>query len=157
MTVYVTPGPRPLLVGESNPYGTDPEFALYPDPQGCAGWRLAVEILGLHRAAYLRAFERTNLCSEGAWSTRAARDAAASIRLQRAQAPIVLLGARVANAFGLPYEPFTETRLSNPFTSTPTTRFFLLPHPSGRCRLWNQPDAFQRARAMVLPLVQVAR
>jgi hypothetical protein len=30
---------KPLLVGESNPYGGDPAFALYPSPPGCAGLR----------------------------------------------------------------------------------------------------------------------
>ena len=34
-----------VLVGEQNPYGPDPEFALYPAPEGSSGHRLCCQIL----------------------------------------------------------------------------------------------------------------
>jgi hypothetical protein len=56
---------RVILVGENNPYSSDPEFALYCHPPGCAAYRLR-RILGLPQHQYL-ALHRTNLC-DGAWS-----------------------------------------------------------------------------------------
>lgn len=97
---------RPLLVGESNPYGSDPRFALYPLPERSAGGRLCRLVLGMRMAEYLRAYDRANLC-DGRWSAPTARSEAARLATTRA-APIVLLGARVASAFALDFEPFTD-------------------------------------------------
>lgn len=130
---------RPMLVGEDNPYGGDPHFALYPAPDGCAGHRLCCVILGMRRADYLREFARTNLCV-GRWSMREARDRAIDeLRVHRG--PLILLGARVARAFE--FDPW------RPFTLADGGKTLLLPHPSGRCRLWNVDGAAARARAMV--------
>lgn len=131
---------RPLLVGEANPYGDDPRFALYPEPDGCAGWRLCHQVLGLSETAYLRAFDRVNLCGER-WSIRVAR--AAAVVFRQRTGPKILLGAKVCAAWGLAFLPLTGV-----------DDVVILPHPSGRSRLWNEPDAVQRARALVLPLLE---
>ena len=132
---------RPLLVGECNPYGGRPMFALYPYPDRSSGARLA-HILGLTRKNYLLRFERTNLCVDR-WSIRAARLAADSILAKRPVCPIevtpiILLGSKVCQAFGVAYEPFCGIR-----------NFRMLPHPSGRNRIWNDPRAAERARALL--------
>ena len=44
----LSPTPRTWLVGEQNPYGADPNFALYPLPENAAGARLA-RFLGLQK------------------------------------------------------------------------------------------------------------
>jgi hypothetical protein len=36
-----------LLLGEANPYGGDPRYALYPEPEGSSGWRLCHMVMGL--------------------------------------------------------------------------------------------------------------
>jgi len=54
---------RPVLVGEANPWGSDPFYALYPYPERYAGWRLCHLILGLYRRTYLGYFDRVNLCA----------------------------------------------------------------------------------------------
>lgn len=127
---------RAVLVGEDNPYGPSPDMALYPAPEGSAGWRLCVLILMLQRADYLRRFARVNLC-DGLWSTREARARAAE--LAATGVPVVMLGAKVSAAFGRSaQEPFTRDGL-----------FYRLPHPSGRCRVWNDPGAFGRARGLL--------
>jgi len=132
---------KPLLVGELNPYGADPELALYPLPEHASGGRLA-RILGLSRGQYLRAFGRANLCS-GRWSLGDARGAAELLTIMNDRdRPIVLLGSKVCQAFAQPYHPFTSAG-----------RLHVLPHPSGRCRAWNEPGAVARARALVLPLL----
>ncbi len=132
---------RTLLVGELNPYG-DPALALYPLPPNASGGRLA-RILGLSARDYLRAFDRMNLCS-GAWDEYRARARALTVMSDAAGGcwpeGVVLLGARVCGAFGLPYEPFRVTELLD------AGRFAVLPHPSGLCRKWGEPDAVERAR-----------
>ena len=134
---------RPLLVGESNPYSLDPRHALLPWPTGAAGDRLR-SILGLTERQYLRAFDRANLVLGERWSLPAAREGAAHLMRQRpTTAPIVLLGRRVAAAFGASdYRSFTTCG-----------RLYLLPHPSGRCLAWNEPGAAQRARDLLAPIL----
>lgn len=140
---------RVLLVGESNPYGDDSRFALHPSPPGCAGHRLAHHILGMEDREYLAVFDRINLLSSRApWSTRRARRAA--LILLCAPQRIVALGARVTRAFlGQPAETFQAYWVEGP---NGRSRVVSLPHPSGRCRLWNAPGAVPAARALVAEL-----
>lgn len=128
--------PKPLLIGEANPYGNRPEFALYPLPPNASGGRLA-RILGLSRTEYLRRFDRVNLCC-GPWRIRTARAAASDLRAARGT-PLVLLGAKVCSAFGLPYAPFTVVE----------GQLYLLPHPSGLNRAWADREAVPRARHLL--------
>src|SRR6185369_847576 len=119
------------IVGESNPYGADPYYALYPAPDGCSGHRLCCLILGMHRHTYLDTFERVNLC-EGRWSMKDARAKAQSLWPHKGK--FILLGVKVARAWEVnPWEPFIQI-------DGGTT--LLLPHPSGLCRLWQEPGAF---------------
>lgn len=135
--------PRPTLVGEQNPYGDDPHFALYPAPAGCAGDRLCRLVLGMRRAAYLREFDRVNLC-DGPWSERDAWDRAERLLGEAGAGDrrLILLGAKVCGAFGVPYRPFQQV-----------DGMLCLPHPSGRSRAWNAPDAFERGRVAVAQFV----
>jgi hypothetical protein len=140
--------PRVLLLGEDNPYGSDPSFALYCYPIGCAGYRLR-RILGLPQHQYL-ALHRGNLC-DGPWSMKEARRRAALLVCEPT-APwrtIVMLGRKVADAFG--YEqPF--------FTSAPAPRtdgemrLVSLPHPSGRNAGSWTGNARERAREILREL-----
>jgi len=133
---------RPLLVGESNPYGADPRFALYPLPEGASGHRLRI-ILGLGHREYLAAFDRANLTT-GPWTLASAREAAARLLAERrTDAPLVLLGRRVALAFGAADFP----------SFTTCGRLYLLPHPSGRCLAWSEPGAAQQARDLLAPIL----
>jgi hypothetical protein len=133
---------KPLLVGESNPYGANPEFALYPAPRGCSGDRLCRLVLRMDPDAYLDAFERVNLCA-GKWSMKAARARAGELLASRAAGVTVLLGARVCNAFGLAFVPFSVVPGGDQVVA-------ILPHPSGLSRAWNEPGAYDRARSVLI-------
>jgi hypothetical protein len=134
---------KPLLVGECNPYGIEPKFALYPLPVNSAGWRLCHKILGLDTTKYLRTFERKNL-SNDPFSVVKAREAAKQIIATHA-GPVILLGAKVCLAFDAPYDPFTvQTSLLGPERA-----MYILPHPSGRARAWNDPQAITRTRTLL--------
>lgn len=128
---------KPILVGESNPYGSDPYYALYPWPEGCSGHRLCVRILGMTRGVYLRTFERVNLCN-GPWDDREAAERARELLSDGANRRFVLLGTKVCAAFGTPYKPYNIFGIRA-----------VLPHPSGRCRLWTEAGAYDRARKVL--------
>lgn len=128
---------KPLLIGEANPYGGDPYFALYPSPEGCSGHRLCCLILKMRRVDYLREFEHVNLCWRD-WNIREARDSARKILSDPKYTRIVLFGAKVSQAFGVPFKPFTVNGIG-----------LVLPHPSGLSRSWNDSSAFARARMMM--------
>lgn len=132
--------PIALLVGELNPYqvAEDSRYALYPYPERSAGGRLCRVIFGLDPHLYLRSYARHNLCS-GKWSAPAARLAVDALEQRYPEPlPVVLLGAKVAAAFGYPFRPFTRD-----------LRYVHLPHPSGLSRLWNESGTFERARALM--------
>lgn len=137
--------PRPLLVGEANPHSTEPRHALFPLPPGCAGGRLCHQVMRLPVAEYVRRFDRANLCHP-TWRSVAARKAARRVvdeaRLAGGR-DVVLLGSRVARAFGVDPTPFRVVE------SDGGVRFVVLPHPSGRCRVWNEPGSFARARRLL--------
>ncbi len=107
----------PILVGEMNPYGGDPRYALWPQPASSAGGRLH-SILDLSLTQYTR-LRRYNLCT-GRWSnSKATAEAARLVLTYPREERIVLLGRKVAAAFDLAdVAPFSVSG-----------RFILLPHP----------------------------
>ena len=137
----MTDGGKPVVVGETNPYGDNPYYAMYPWPDGSAGHRLCSLVLRVPRLRYLDYFDRVNLC-RGKWSVVEARKIVSEL-LSVPDRRLVLCGSKVSRAFGVPYEPYTVV-------SEKGCSLVVLPHPSGLCRLWNEPDSFDRARAAVL-------
>lgn len=135
---------RPLLVGESNPYSDNPAHALMPSPAGSAGARLA-DHLGLPPHVYLAMFDRVNLLpSRARWSAGWARQCAAGVRAVYHDAKVVLLlGARVAAAFGLEDLRVWHSRVVR------GVRYYRLPHPSGRSRVWNDRRSRVAARGLL--------
>lgn len=126
-----------VLVGELNPYGVEARYALYDMPVNSAGWRLRTKILQLKRTSYHKLI-KYNLCV-GVWEAKAASTQAQEILSQHPEATFILLGRKVAKAFGLDAVP--------PFSAQ--ERFIVLPHPSGLCREWNVEGAYDRALTLV--------
>lgn len=127
---------KPLLVGESNPYGSPPEYDLWPLPEGASGHRLRV-ILGLTEEQYLEKFDRLNLV-RGEWNAFAAQVAAAQIRHEK----IIVLGVKVARAFELSHRMLYLGSVQY----SAGRRLFFCPHPSGLNRVWNTPSMTQLVR-----------
>lgn len=142
---------KPLIVGEANPYTPYPAYyALYPWPPHSAGGRLA-RMLRMNKEEYLRAFDRVNLfeAPPATWSAPEAREKAREVEWSTDAEVIFMLGARVAAAFGhrdLPVWGFRER--ANIITGR-LVRFIYLPHPSGRCRVWNDKRAEAKLRRIV--------
>lgn len=136
-----------LLVGELNPYGADPKFALYPLPEHASGARLK-GILGLSLADYLKGHDRVNLCT-GTWSMPLAVAVACAIHAARPDGTgIVLCGVKVAGAFrrASAHGPGQFTAFS--LEQHETIHYLTLPHPSGRNLIWNDRDNWVRARVL---------
>lgn len=132
-----------VVVGETNPYGMGARYALYDKPDNASGAKLR-RIFGLRRTTYFR-LHKVNLCT-GKWSLRRARERAAELLAEYPDADFILLGRKVTIAFGLEgVRPFS-------LFSTPIRAYVALPHPSGLCRTWNEPDAVQRARKLLRAL-----
>lgn len=138
---------RVLLVGEQNPYGPDQRYALFPEPPNCAGWRLCHKVLGIPRRIYMSHYDRVNLCN-GPWRVRDARQAAAAILDKPEWRVLVLLGAKVTAAFGRDFRPFTSLWVQEDYGSD-QRKMVILPHPSGRNLIWNDPSSYVRAREIL--------
>lgn len=135
---------KPIIVGMNNPYGARPEYALYPEPVGCSGWRLCHMVLGLTPREYLTKFDRMNLC-QGDFRIGPAR--ARAVEIAELGRSLVLLGAKVCEAFKVPYYPFTKTKVYGEAVAV------IIPHPSGLNRQWGLPKTFEDARAAVMELL----
>lgn len=148
------PPPRVWLIGENNPYQSDAEdgqrYAMYPEPPESAGGRLCHLILGMEQRAYLRAFERRNLLHQPRWSVKDARAAAFELRnVIPLEAPVLLLGAKVWEAWmGQPSDRLGAKRWE-PLTVHCLGRVLALPHPSGLSRYWNDFKSYSAVRAFV--------
>ena len=137
-----------------NPYGSDPRFALWPQPANASGNRLR-KILGLRVSTYV-ALERVNLCA-GRWSLSAARETADVIRRRACDGVVVALGRKVATGFRLKVkDPMFAVYVQDVFPTAPfgelsvgTCTIVLLPHPSGLSHKWNAPDSRRRARELL--------
>ncbi len=152
-----------LLVGEDNPQSADPVHQLFPYPTGCAGERLCNLILGMHTTHDYRAIWRTNLCSPS-WDSKEAITRAYVLmgderrqlhlgegRVMQEPIPwrtIIMLGRKVAKIFQ------HVTGHLDPFESSQAKglTFLSLPHPSGLCREWNDPEAIRRTRRVLREL-----
>lgn len=141
---------RVILIGENNPYGSDPEFALYDHPPGCAGHRLR-RVLGLSSDQYL-GLHRVNLCDDDFSKAQAEKRAFELMDLRMPWNVLVLLGRKVTGAF----EKVALGGASLVAFGTcahPSGRALVsLPHPSGRNLVWNQTSARHRAREILRAL-----
>ena len=143
------PEPRVVLVGELNPHQDRRAFDLYDEPERASGHRLRSLVLGVRRETYFRRFARHNLCV-GKWSAPAARKRAEELSEEYPAETFVLLGKKVQEAFGF-YDVSGYFGVVSGVTATKEERtVVLLPHPSGLCRVWNEPGAFALARRTLL-------
>lgn len=144
---------RPILIGMLNPYTMDPKMALAPNRAGTAGMRLYLIMKerapGVSRKAYMDRFERDNLCF-GTWDDERARQRAQQLERKWHCREVVLLGANVRRAFGIP------TSLLHPFERGSNV-FYQLPHPSGLCRWYNDEDNRARAADLMVQLYRTDR
>lgn len=161
---------RPLLIGQAPGPNTDPEYPLYPAPKTSAGGRLC-DLMGITRGQYLKSFDRANLLPYFPGRTQArddsfpmapARLAARVMRPLLRGRQVILVGRKVADAFGVPrvewFEEFplhcgprhAATECSGLATA------IVIPHPSGRNHWYNSETNRELARQHLTRLAQIS-
>lgn len=131
-----------LVIGEAPGDVGPPDTPL----EGAVGRRIA-ELAGLSWDDYLALTERRNLLAVNpgeTWPTAEAAAAGDEMMPQLFSRRTILLGQRVARAFGarvppLQFEPILEGRPD-------LGKWAVVPHPSGRNRWWNEPENRSAAR-----------
>ena len=133
-------GARPPLVVGISPNGRDAPL------DGPSGRRVA-SLLGLRDGAELRArLEVANLLRDGEVPSAALLRARAEA-LPTERRVVVLLGRAVARAFGVGDERSDLLRWTHVRPRGPA--ILVVPHPSGRCRWWNDPQNRGAAAAVL--------
>ena len=141
--------PLAVIVGEGPGKNTRVDCPMYPFPKGSSGWRLW-KMSGLDLTEYLATFRRVNLTTSPTWNQE---EAVAMARVLRSDAevagtPLVLLGSRVAAAFGHDLEPFTWATSTHLMEGAyPDT--VRIPHPSGRSPIYNSKEAQAKAAGVL--------
>lgn len=157
---------KPLLVGAAPGPNTDPRVPLFPMPASSSGGRL-LAFSGLSRSEYLTKFERINLLNTwpGANHTgdnfplELARVAADAIRPLIYFRRVVLIGARVAQAFGIdtkefsPFEWYTFIPKRIHFGAPPAGNVCYIPHPSGRNSFYRTEESKKAVRDLFRQMV----
>lgn len=129
---------RPILLGMNNPLSEKPEHALFPHPPGCTGWRIwqmLRDFAGeeVTRAQYLAAFDRRNLVDGKTWDRGRALAGVDKFVVDVRERVVVVFGEAPRVALRLP------KLLMHPQLIGDVT-WRQLPHPSGRCRWYNDPN-----------------
>lgn len=137
---------RPVLLGMHNPLSDHPKLALWPEPRGCTGWRIW-QMVGCSKIEYIRGFDRRNLLDSEGWMTAAARSRAQDIWPTLEGRRVVLLGREVASCIGLPAGDWLL-----PEIDVTGREWRVVPHPSGRNRLYNDPTMGVRVSMLLRDL-----
>lgn len=140
---------RPVLIGEAPCRGKN-----RAPLDGPAGDRLA-RMAGMDRAELLERFDAVNLLGRwpgaagkgAAWPMAAARRAAVRKPLRGV---VVLLGGRVAGAYGLGGLGWWSWVRGGRYAAA------VIPHPSGVNQLYNSPEARRAAGAVLLGALRLA-
>ncbi len=139
--------PVGAIIGEAPGPNTSPKLPMFPLPSRSAGGRL-LGYAGIPVEDYLGRLARRNLFAElGPWSTRTARLQAFQIfwwlrNMATGIRRVLLLGGRVGAAFGLA-EFWRPLKLERDLV------LVAIPHPSGKNRVYNDPDVCRRAGSEV--------
>lgn len=143
---------KPLLIGEAPSKNEHPPTPL----EGRIGRRLAA-CAGLSFEEFLERFDRVNLLDvrqdtkEKGFEfdmEKASKSARRMYWTLENGRTIILLGKRVAAAFALPSEYFQPLRWA-PVDLT----FYVVPHPSGVNRWWNDPANVEKMNAFMRGLL----
>lgn len=160
---------QPVIVGIAPARAGDegqPLSAIAPQSTG----RKIADMLGMEPLAYMRAFDRVNVCpfpqestiKPKEWTAAAENLAGSLLRGRR----VILLGPNVAECFGMRrdlfryclwYESSSPTKGIAGFRAGKMTLPFswaVLPHPSGRNRWYNEDKNKEEAIRFLRELVQ---
>lgn len=147
---------KPVLLGINNPHSDDPEKALGLEPRGASGHRLWLMLKdaanrrarNLQEEDYLKGFDRQNLMDSDQYSVQGWRDRISKVKYGLKGRKVVMLGTKVPISLGLRHTGFhmqPQTCLS--------FQYFVVPHPSGLCREYNDPSMRERVGDLLFKLI----
>ena len=146
---------KPLLVGMNNPYSTDSHFALYPSPENSAGFRLYLMLkeagdrdgVRVTKEDYVNDFARTNLVNGYMYTREAVTFGRPRVLDLMRNRLTVICGAGTARDMKLIHYRFSlEKQIIGPYS------YWVIPHPSGRTREYNDPEMRHRVGELLLSL-----
>lgn len=139
---------KPIILGMNNPKSSDPLKVLLPtDEPGSAGNRLW-NMTEMTETQYLLAFDRRNLLSSRTWRNRAAIVAAQKFMEELPErSEVVVLGRLVWFAFDFEIVPPCERRIT-----ANGSKFYFVPHPSGKNLWYNDEDNGKRVGRLLRSL-----
>lgn len=151
---------RPVILAMNSPQSDDPADALRPWDAACTGGRLLTMLQNaaersrpgreLPVSEYLRVFDRRNLLNRKTWSLDLARQRAPEVVCRLDGRTVVACGTQVLKIIGAP----SEWLKPHDVLYGDHIRFNLIaiPHPSGRCRPYNDPEFRARVGDLLLEL-----
>lgn len=114
------------------------------------------------RRQYMEGYERHNVLYGKVWNTALAKQGAALLAPRLADRIVVICGVQTLGALQLPRPSDWCTWVeSEPHATLFTAddlsfRYALIPHPSGRCREYNDPNLKMKTGRMLLDALQDA-
>ena len=145
---------KTILLGMLNPHSLYSDDALhptkYPNSAGSRLFEMAREAEeGLTEAEYLAAFDRRNVLHDSRWDMAMAKLTAPQVMASLVGRRVVMLGKFVPAALGLSVRGwFGEHELEDEGYGGVT--YFVIPHPSGLNRLYNDRDRRQLAGGLLV-------
>jgi len=146
---------RAVIVGLNNPHSTDPEEALGTTPVGESGYRLWLmikESANRHGKAcsesdYMEGFARRNMSNATVFNDNIAKVRVPLILNELAGNVGVLCGTRVPKLLGLKYTGFHLMQ-----QNAQQFAYYVIPHPSGLTREYNDPEMRKRVGDLMFAL-----
>jgi hypothetical protein len=135
---------RAVIVGMCHPSSTDPADALEMATPNAAGdrlWRMLTMAVAASKADVADRFDRVNLSSSTEFCPT--KKDVARVRKLVGKRKAIVLGRQTWHSLGLAPEAPWFSREGN---------YHLLPHPSGRCLLYNDDAARRRAGLLLAKL-----
>lgn len=146
---------KPIILGVYNPHSRDPAMALATDPQGASGYRLWQMLkeagnrnsCNITERDYLDGFERRNLWEQvNLIDKRFDRSETLAYLARRV---VVMCGTKVPTTLGLRHTGFHCTQ-----QHAMSFIYYVIPHPSGLCREYNDPKMRERVGNLLWRLLQ---
>lgn len=147
---------KPVVLGLNNPHSADPKDALGVNPVGSAGHRLWLMVKESANKSgrdfteedYLEGFDRRNLMNAHFYNHDIAVKRRSKVLHELRRKIVVMCGTGVLRALGLKHTGFhLEAQAGVGFI------YYVIPHPSGLTREYNNQETRQRVGDLMLRLL----
>lgn len=148
---------KPIIVGINNPHSDDPEKALGVEPVGSAGNRLWLMVKDaanrqgkdFREIDYLDGFDRVNLMEKPDYTPEQMRLRQYSLMASFTGRRVVMCGTKVPMTMGLRHSGFHLG-----VQQGPNFVYYVIPHPSGLCREYNDQSMRHRVGDLLFSLLR---